>query len=128
MQWLCYTYNVTGELYFETASGFEGDSPWDDLWDFGGNGDGTLFYPGVPSKIGGTHHVPVTSIRFKLIREGYEDYEYLKLAERLGDGAFARLTAEALFPKPFLTNTTSAHLYAARAALAARINELAGSA
>ena len=78
----------------------------------------TLFYPGVPSKIGGTHHVPVTSIRFKLIREGYEDYEYLKLVERLGDGALARLTAEALFQTPFLANTTSAHIYAARAALA----------
>ena len=125
MQWLCYNYNVSGELYFETAYAFEGTKPWDDLWYFGGNGDGTLFYPGVPSEIGGMHHVPVTSVRLKLIREGYEDYEYLKLVEKLGDGAFARKTSEALFPKPYLANeTTSAQLYAARAALAARIHEL----
>jgi len=127
MQWLCYNYNVTGEVYFETAYAFSGTAPWDNLWYFGGNGDGSLFYPGVPSKIGGTHHIPITSIRFKLIREGYEDYEYLKLVEKLGDGDFARKTSQSLFPKPFLTNeTTAPQLQAARAALASRIHELMG--
>ena len=27
MQWLCYNYNVSGELYFETAYVFEGHDP-----------------------------------------------------------------------------------------------------
>ena len=72
--------------------------------------------------IGGNTHVPISSIRLKQIRDGYEDYEYLKLVEKLGDGPFARQAAKTLFPTPFLANeTTSAQLYATRAALAARI-------
>lgn len=41
----------------------------------GGNGEGTLFYPGRPDKIGGSDHIPVSSLRLTLIREGNEDYE-----------------------------------------------------
>jgi hypothetical protein len=50
---------------------------WDQLLVAGGNGEGTLWYPGRPDKIGGRTHVPVASVRLKLIREGQEDYEYL---------------------------------------------------
>ena len=46
---------------------------------FGGNGDGTLFYPGRARTIGGTRDIPVESVRLALIREGLEDYEYLRL-------------------------------------------------
>ena len=52
---------------------------WTTVWEFDGNGDGTLSYQGTPAKIGGTTHVPVASIRLKMIREGMEDYEYLTL-------------------------------------------------
>ncbi len=48
----------------------------------GGNGDGTLFYPGMPARIGGKSDIPVESIRLKLIREGLEDYEYFLLLGR----------------------------------------------
>ena len=57
---------------------------------FSGHGDGTLFYPGKPSVIGGQHDVPLSSIRFELIREGLEDYELLRLLDAAGDGAFAK--------------------------------------
>lgn len=117
--------HTNASRYFETAFAFERLDPWTTQWAFGGNGDGTLFYPGTPAKIGGTQHVPVSSIRLKLIREGYEDYEYLAMLDRLGDGTFARQTAATLFPKPYLANqTSSSQLYAARAALASRITEL----
>ena len=46
----------------------------------GGNGEGTLFYPGRPDKIGGKDHIPVSSLRLTMIREGNEDYEYMILA------------------------------------------------
>ena len=64
--------------YFETAINFQKSDPWssDGLWAFGGNGDGSLLYPGTPSVIGGHTHVPVSSIRLKQIRDGYEDFEY----------------------------------------------------
>ena len=67
-----------------------GDDAWTSQWDFNGNGDGTLFYPGTPERVGGATHVPVASIRLKMIREGMEDYEYLKLLADAGDEAFAQ--------------------------------------
>ena len=44
----------------------------------GGNGEGTLFYPGRPDKIGGNDHIPISSLRLTLIREGNEDYECVR--------------------------------------------------
>ena len=37
--------------------------PWKSVYAFGGNGDGTLFYPGTPERIGGRTHIPVESLR-----------------------------------------------------------------
>ena len=120
MQWLAFRYRLSGELYYETAMAYSHD-PWTNQWDFSGNGDGTLFYPGTPAKIGGTTHVPVASIRLKMIREGMEDFEYLTLLARAGGEAEARQIADALFPKPYATEVPAATLMAARERLAARI-------
>jgi hypothetical protein len=62
---------------------YQQKDPWTDLRLFGGNGDGTLFYPGTPSRIGGHTDIPIESIRLKLIREGMEDFEYLALLAKL---------------------------------------------
>ncbi len=84
-QWLAWRYRIEGELYFSMNEAFSRDiDPWDDVYMFGGNGDGTLFYPGRPARIGGTSEIPIESIRLKLIREGLEDYEYLHLCARRG--------------------------------------------
>ncbi|MBI3184769.1 MAG: DUF4091 domain-containing protein [Myxococcales bacterium] len=93
---LAYLAGIGGELYFDTAHAYASKDPWEDLFEFGGNGDGTLFYPGTPERIGGQTHVPIESLRLKQIRDGLEDYEYLLLAERLGDKAIARRSAERL--------------------------------
>jgi hypothetical protein len=77
MEWLSFENGITGELYFDTAYGL--DRAWDDPCSFGGAGDGTMFYPGRTDRIGGTHDVPIASIRMALVREGLEDYEYLHL-------------------------------------------------
>jgi hypothetical protein len=80
MEWLSWKYRIRGELYFSTDQAFGSkQDPWKDLHLFGGNGDGTLFYPGRPDVIGGKTHIPIESIRLKLIREGMEDYEYLTM-------------------------------------------------
>jgi hypothetical protein len=86
LEWLSFRYDVGGELYFETVQAYaNGLDPWRDQRAHGGNGDGTLFYPGRPDVIGGRTDVPVESIRLKLIRDGLEDYEYLRLhAARYG--------------------------------------------
>ncbi len=93
---LAYLAGVDGELYFDTVHAFATGDPWQSVWAFGGNGDGTLFYPGTPEKIGGTTPVPVESLRLKAIRDGLEDYELFKLLEARGDGAFARAQVKAL--------------------------------
>ena len=120
MQWLEFLYGVTGEVYYETTMAYSHD-PWSNQWDFSGNGDGTLFYPGTPARIGGTTQIPVASIRLKMIREGMEDYEYLKLLSDLGDPATARAEAQALFPDAYRTEQSPGALMAARDRIARRI-------
>ncbi|MBI3802975.1 MAG: DUF4091 domain-containing protein, partial [Nitrospirae bacterium] len=94
-EWLTYQYQIghtapgpSTELYFETlyAYAWPSNDPWKNLYYYTGNGDGTYFYPGRPDKIGGTHHIPIPSIRLKMLREGIEDYEYLTLAAAKKDG------------------------------------------
>ncbi|HYD41941.1 MAG TPA: glycoside hydrolase domain-containing protein [Anaeromyxobacter sp.] len=120
MQWLEFLYGVTGELYYETTMAYTHDA-WSNQWDFTGNGDGTLFYPGTPARIGGATHIPVASIRLKMIREGMEDFEYLKLLSDLGDRAMAQREASTLFPSAYQTAQSPEALMAARARIAQRI-------
>jgi hypothetical protein len=47
-------------------------------------GEGRLFYPGTPDRIGGTTHLPLPSLRLKCLRDGIEDYAYLELLRTLG--------------------------------------------
>lgn len=94
MEWLSFTHGITGELYFDTAYALE--RAWDDPCSFGGAGDGTMFYAGTTDRIGGTHDVPVASIRMALVREGLEDYEYLHLLASRGGEADAMRIATGL--------------------------------
>lgn len=87
---LAFLAGVEGELYFDTVYAYNTKDPWKDVFEFGGNGDGTLFYPGTPARLGTKEHQPVVSLRLKNIRDGLEDYEYLHLLSRLGDEGAAR--------------------------------------
>lgn len=123
MEWLSFVYDMNGELYYNTMEAyFRVSDPWVQQYIFGGNGDGNLFYPGRPTRIGGSTHVPVESLRLKLIREGYEDYEYLRLAaQRPEDAAFAREQAQRIARAPRDFAHDSASYYAVRDALGAAI-------
>ncbi|MBN1209598.1 MAG: DUF4091 domain-containing protein [Myxococcaceae bacterium] len=87
---LAFLSGVEGELYFDTVYAYNTKDPWKDVFEFGGNGDGTLFYPGTVARLGAKEHQPVVSLRLKHIRDGLEDYEYLHLLARLGDEGSAR--------------------------------------
>jgi hypothetical protein len=126
-EWLSFRWGATGELYFETTMAYMRDA-WVNQWDFTGNGDGTLFYPGTPAKIGGTTHIPVASIRLKMIREGMEDYEYLKRLADAGDPSLAKAITEAVFPNAWTTDVSPDDLMIAREKIANRILELTGKA
>jgi MYXO-CTERM domain-containing protein len=121
MEWLSFSYDMSGELYYEmTMSYFNGD-PWTNQTGFGGTGDGTLFYPGTTARIGGKTEIPVESLRLKEIRDGMEDYELLALAKKLGAGDQAKAIAAGVFPKTYQATATPAALDSARAELAALI-------
>ena len=121
MQWQSFKYNVQGELYYDMVYAFGSGDPWVTQYYFGGNGDGTLYYPGKPSKIGGTTHIPIESIRLKLLREGMEDYEYLNLLKNLGEGAFADEQVARMVTNTYTWNREPLDLYDAREKMAERI-------
>ena len=81
MSWVNYLLDVRGELYWRVNAADRANTSWSNQWLAGGNGDGSLTYPGTPAQIGGTTFVPVASVRMKLIRDGLEDLEYMYLAE-----------------------------------------------
>ena len=116
MGWLSFEYRTTGELYYATDIALT--TAWTDQFRFGGNGDGTLFYPGTPDRVGGTDPIPIESMRLKLIRDGYQDYEYLNLLAQAGMRPQAMAVAKGLFPKMYATATTDAQVQAARQQLA----------
>jgi MYXO-CTERM domain-containing protein len=123
MQWADFAYGVTGELYYETVMIYEED-PWSSLYAFSGNGDGTLLYPGKPSKIGGTSQVPVPSLRLKHIRDGVEDYEYLALLVKLGDSELAQKLARDVVPTAHSISDDPSVILEARRTAGRRIAEL----
>ena len=75
--WQCFKYDVEGFLYW--AISYWEKNPWKDTQTYpGGNGDGSLVYPGEDG--------PINSIRWEIIREGIQDYEYLTLLkEKIGE-------------------------------------------
>lgn len=91
--WLAFRFGVEGELYYDAA--IKLDTAWErnGLCAFSGEGDGTVFYPGKPSVIGGRDDIPIESIRMKLIREGMEDYEYLHMARARHGGTASELAS-----------------------------------
>ncbi|HEY2744441.1 MAG TPA: glycoside hydrolase domain-containing protein [Polyangia bacterium] len=126
MEWQAWRQKVSGELYYDTTYAFTRGDAWSAQYYFGGNGDGTLFYPGTPAKIGGTTHIPIASFRLKMIREGMEDYEYFKALSDAGDAAMADTEAAGLSPSAYNNMTDPAQIDAARHRIALRIEALTG--
>jgi hypothetical protein len=124
MQWVTFLAGGTGELYSQTVGMLA--SAWTDQFRLNGNGDGTLFYPGTPARIGGSTDVPVASLRLKLIRLGVQDFEWLKAVSDAGDPEFARRVARELIPAASRVPDDGAAFEAARLKLIERYLELNG--
>ena len=123
MEWLSWTYGVQGELYFNTTEAYaDSTDPLKSVYKFGGNGDGTLFYPGRPQQIGGSTHIPIESIRLKLIREGLEDYEYLNLLSQMGLSSETRKKVNQMIQKTYHWDRAPKSLYAIREDLARELD------
>ena len=64
-----------GSLYYHAVEGYvlqQEVDQFDDPWNFGGNGDGLLVYPGIPGQFGLVEHQPLASFRLKLLRREIE--------------------------------------------------------
>jgi hypothetical protein len=124
MPWMAWLYGVEGELYFNTVEAYSlVADPWLDVRAHGGNGDGTLFFPGTPARIGGVTHVPVESLRLKLIREGLEDHAYLTMLDRAGESDFARRWVQTIVQRTYRWQGRPGSLQAARQALGEKLSE-----
>lgn len=127
-QWMAHLYRIGGELYYGTdycwnhPCGAGTRDPWTSVYAFGGNGDGTLMYPGLPARIGGVTPIPVPSIRLELIRDGMEDFEYLRALAVAGEGAFAEAQARTFITTAHVFSDDPARLVAAREALGDRLH------
>lgn len=101
MFWQCWKYGAEGFLYWGTMHwdfNTRGEERWPDVpwitWNrqTGHNGDGYLIYPGPDG-------TPIGSVRFEMVRDGIEDYEYFyRLRELLrehGERVPAPLRAQA---------------------------------
>jgi len=96
--WLTRRYNFEGILFWHTLYLYgQIEDPWIDQYAtaFFCNGDGNMFYPGVPGKIGGIHDIPCPSLRLKQFREGMEDYEYFAILDTMGHADFVQAEVEA---------------------------------
>ena len=119
---LAYLNGIDGELYYDTVFAYNTLDPWSDVFAFGGNGDGTLFYPGSPERIGGQRPIPIESLRLKQIRDGLEDYEYLTLLDKAGAGELAHAGARGLASSGYELSLEPARWEAARAAWTERLS------
>lgn len=129
LEWFSFKNRLQGELYYDVNFAWNGGE-WTNQFYFSGHGDGTLLYPGTPAAvsggsteaIGGSHHIPIASLRLELIREGMEDYEYMALLDSQGDRAFAESEIAAVYPGGAVnTEGDPEALYARRQEMACRI-------
>ncbi|MBN2501147.1 MAG: DUF4091 domain-containing protein, partial [Anaerolineales bacterium] len=118
---------VDGLLYYSTTDW--SSDVWGDAWNDHGNGDGFMFYPPKDGTIAYDACQPqsnrlVPSIRWELLREGMEDYEYLWLLNQgdpmIGVPNQADELAGQFIDSRTLFSRVPTDLYAVRAAIAAQ--------
>eukprot|EP00041_Stephanoeca_diplocostata_P024187 m.606598 g.606598 ORF g.606598 m.606598 type:complete len:729 (+) comp22471_c0_seq4:1-2187(+) len=129
MSWVSFQYSMFGELYWGTNaadrvySKATNTSSWETQYLAGGNGDGSLTYPGRPSVIGGQHFVPIASVRLKQIRDGYEDLEYMYLLTTLSNRSVVRDITDSVVRTAYNFSHNASSFLAARIKLAVAIEK-----
>jgi len=122
LHWINYTSGTTGYLHW-------GWNYWDVPFDQFAPGDNWIVWPGT--------RAPRSSLRYEAMREGIEDYEYLKILERSAEAAarrfrvhgfdarqFVLMYAQALAPSFQDYSRDPGVLYAVREAIARSIEML----
>ncbi len=127
--WMAWRYGLNGFLYYGTVIAYERyPNPWNNVYAFGDNGDGTLFYPGRVALIGGKHDIPCPSIRLEMIRGALQDYEYMALLKAKGQSSFVDALVRKLVVKTNNWTQDPQALESARAEMAAKLGGAGASA
>lgn len=134
--WITAEYNMAGILYWACNFWSETPNPWLDAVTFISgfecsdgyilNGEGSFFYPGdFTKRYTGQPNVdgPVSSLRFELLREGIEDYEYINMLRDMGDRKFADSIVHSMVIDVSTFSRNLEDLYAARKAMAQRLEK-----
>ncbi len=135
--WITWRYGLQGILYWDLKFWSQTVDPWLNPTTYLSgylcsdgrnlNGEGSLLYPGSEvHRHTGQRDVdgPVSSIRFELLREGIEDYEYLWMLRSLGDETFADEVVHSMVATVGAFSRDPDRLYAARQRMARRIEQL----
>lgn len=101
--WLTRRYEFTGILFWRISYLWSKQDVWENMYSdrYLCQGDGTLYYPGIPSRIGGSTDIPIPSIRIKVLREAMEDYEYFILLDQSGSDEWVDDLVRSVAPKSF---------------------------
>jgi MYXO-CTERM domain-containing protein len=126
--WLAWLERVDGLLYYATTDW--NPNPWDQPWLNDANGDAIMFYPPKDSSVAfdpcdAQNNRLVPSLRWELLREGMEDYEYLWMVSA-GNAQIGVENAGDTLARSFISSRTlfsrvPTDLYEARAAIAASL-------
>ena len=132
--WITESYRMTGFLYWAANFWTETPNPWLDAVTFISgylcsdgyvlNGEGSLLYPGdFVKRYTGQPDVagPVSSIRFELLREGIEDYDYIQMLKEAGDKEFVNTVVNKMVIDVSTFSRNVQDLYDARKAMAERL-------
>jgi hypothetical protein len=135
--WITARYNMAGILYWALNFWSQTPNPWLNANTFVSgfecsngyilNGEGSLLYPGnYVNTFTGEPNVdgPVSSIRFELLREGIEDYEYLWMLKDSGDQKFADSLVKNMVIDVSAFSRNRDDLYSTRRAIARRLEAL----
>ena len=135
--WITARYHMNGILYWAANFWNQTPDPWLDPVTFISgfdcsdgyvlNGEGSLIYPGDHTKrFTGQPDVngPVSSIRFELLRDGIEDYEYLWMLQNKGDSDFAEKQVQNMVIDVSTFSRNLKELYLTRKAMARRLEKL----
>jgi Ca2+-binding RTX toxin-like protein len=95
---LSWRFRTTGELNWGADVRIDGWTSPGGTFESGANGDGTMLWSGTIDRIGGTHSIPLESIRLKRFRDGREDYEYAKWLADHGKSTEVMAAVSTLFP------------------------------
>jgi hypothetical protein len=109
-------------LYYNVVRSYRNDNnPWISQYLFWSNGDGTLVYPGLPAFSAIDTHKPAPSLRLKILRDGFEDYEYLVLYKQLSGHSSAEEIATTVARKSLRWEHDLSSILAVRNEIAATI-------